>query len=475
MTYLLVTVLIGLIAARRVKSSADFAVAGRDLPLVMVITTTFATWFGSETVMGVPATFVEKGLGGVVEDPFGAGLSLVLVGFFFARRLYRMSLFTISDFYRERFGSRVEVVCSLLIMISYLGWVSAQITALGIILSEVSGGALSVELGMVLSLGAVMLYTIYGGMWSVAVTDLIQMIVLVVGLLGVAWMASELMGGVRPALELVENRGLTRFWPQWAPREVLVFLSAAFTMMFGSIPQQDVFQRVMSARDESTASVGAVVGGLSYLAFAFVPMFLIASALVISPESSEALIKSGELQRVLPQLILTKMPLAMQVLFFGALLSAIMSTASAALLAPSVTFNENVLRYLRPPQGEREALRSMRLTTLGFGLLVLVYAWLMAGSSIYELVSSSYQVILVGTFVPLVAGLFWLRANTQGAWGALLLGVGSWGVCLLLDHELAPLVGLIGSALGMWVGTLTASQTNTPTTQTHPPQGRSAD
>ena len=132
-TYLLVTIAIGLWAARRVKTTADFAVAGRNLPLVMIVTTTFATWFGSETVMGIPAKFVQGGLNGVIEDPFGAGSCLILVGVFFAAKLYKMNLLTISDYYRERYGRVVEVACSLIIMLSYLGWVSAQVTALGLV------------------------------------------------------------------------------------------------------------------------------------------------------------------------------------------------------------------------------------------------------------------------------------------------------------------------------------------------------
>ncbi|HEY1090133.1 MAG TPA: sodium:solute symporter, partial [Burkholderiaceae bacterium] len=131
--YLLVTIAIGLWAARRVKTTADFAVAGRNLPLVMIVTTTFATWFGSETVMGIPAKFVEGGLNGIIEDPFGAGSCLILVGIFFAAKLYKMNLLTISDYYRERYGRVVEVACSLIIMLSYLGWVSAQVTALGLV------------------------------------------------------------------------------------------------------------------------------------------------------------------------------------------------------------------------------------------------------------------------------------------------------------------------------------------------------
>ena len=146
--YLLVTIAIGLYAAKRVKSASDFAIAGRHLPMAMIVTTTFATWFGSETVLGIPAKFVNSGLNGVVEDPFGAGTCLVLVGLFFAGKLYRMTLLTISDYYRERYGRTVEVACSLIIMLSYLGWVSAQVTALGLVFNILSGGTIGMALGM---------------------------------------------------------------------------------------------------------------------------------------------------------------------------------------------------------------------------------------------------------------------------------------------------------------------------------------
>lgn len=131
--YLVGTMGIGIYAGTRIKSTTDFAIAGRSLPLAMVITTTFATWFGAETVMGIPAKFVQGGLNAVVEDPFGASMCLVLVGAFFASRLYKMSLLTIGDFYRHRFGEGVEIFCSIAIILSYLGWVAAQITALGLV------------------------------------------------------------------------------------------------------------------------------------------------------------------------------------------------------------------------------------------------------------------------------------------------------------------------------------------------------
>ena len=190
--YLLITIAIGLVAARRVNNTTDFAIAGRHLPMFMIITTTFATWFGSEIVLGVPAKFIEGGLHNVVEDPFGAGMCLILVGLFFAGKLYRMTLLTISDYYRERYGRVIEVACSLIIMLSYLGWVSAQVTALGLVFNLLSGGALSIPVGMTIGVASILAYTLFGGMWSVAVTDFLQMIILVVGLLILAFFAGDM-------------------------------------------------------------------------------------------------------------------------------------------------------------------------------------------------------------------------------------------------------------------------------------------
>ncbi|HNE60973.1 MAG TPA: sodium:solute symporter, partial [Ottowia sp.] len=169
--YLVISIAIGLYAATRVKNTADYAVAGRSLPLAVVIATTFATWFGSETVLGAPAQFVKEGLHGTVEDPFGAGLCLVLVGLFFARKLYLRHIITIGDYYRQRYGRVVEVLCSLIIIFSYLGWVGAQITALGLVFNLLSQGAVSLTMGMVIGTLVVLVYTLYGGMWSVALTD----------------------------------------------------------------------------------------------------------------------------------------------------------------------------------------------------------------------------------------------------------------------------------------------------------------
>ena len=456
--YLLGTLALGVWAGTRIKTTADFAIAGRSLPLVMVITTTFATWFGAETVMGIPARFVQGGLNAIVEDPFGAGMCLILVGLFFAKKLYGMNLLTIGDVYRQRFGKGIEVFCSTAIILSYLGWVAAQITALGLVFSVLTHGAMGETTGMMVGTLMVLIYVVVGGFLAVAWTDFIQMIVLVVGMSVIAVFSADLAGGVGVVLHKIGSQDLWRFMPEPQFKDIAFFIGAGLTMMLGSIPQQDVYQRVMSAKDANTARQGAVIGGISYILFAFVPMFIVASAVVVMGDQALVLAKD-DYQRLLPTFVLGQMPLLMQILFFGALLSAIKSTSSATLLAPATSFVENILKNLRPHTSDRQRLRAMRVTLVVFAALVLAYAIAMRGTSIYELVSSAYQVPLVGAFVPLVMGLYWRRATTQGAIFSVAAGAGTW---LLFFPQLTgwgevfpgQLAGLLAAFAGMFAGSL---------------------
>jgi Na+/proline symporter len=229
-------------------------------------------------------------------------------------------------------------------------------------------------------------------------------------------------------------------------------------MMLGSIPQQDVYQRVMSAKSAGTARAGAVIGGVSYILFAAVPMFIVSCAVVVMGHNALDL-AANDYQRLLPAFVMTRMPLVMQILFFGALLSAIKSTSSATLLAPSTSFVENILKNLRPQMSDRQQLFAMRATIVVFAALVLLYAIAMKGTSIYEMVGSAYQVTLVGAFVPLVMGLYWKRATTQGAIASLAAGILTWivyfpQVSTLGEHFSGPLAGLLAAFIGMVVGSL---------------------
>ena len=453
--YLLVSVVIGLYAATRVKTTADYAVAGRSLPLIMVVTTTFATWFGSETVLGVPAKFIEGGLEATVEDPFGASLALILVGMFFAARLYRMKLLTIGDFYRQRYGRGVEIFSAVVIAISYLGWVAAQITALGLVFNLLSGGAISTVQGMAIGTAVVLTYTVFGGMWSVALNDFLQMLIIIAGLSLIAWFAADLAGGVDRVFAHASAKEMFRFWPEATWHAWLFWLSAAITLMIGSIPQQDVFQRVMAANSEKNAVRGPILGGTAYLLFATVPMFIGVAAFVVMPELAAELLKE-DAQKILPTLVMEHMPMWLKVCFFGALLSAIMSTASAALLAPTTTFVQNILKNFTP-MADRAELRAMRVTLVVFAGCVLAYSIRMEGTPIYELVAMAYQFPVVGAFWPLVLGLYWEKSTNQGAVWSIVLGMSTWALLSLTPlGEVIPsvLAGLVMAGIGMVAGSL---------------------
>jgi len=454
--YLLFSVGIGLYASTRVHNSKDFVVAGRNLPLPIVTATVFATWFGAETVLGISATFVKEGLGAVVADPFGASMCLVIAGLFFAPLLYRMNLLTIGDYYHARYNRTVELIMTICIMISYLGWVAAQVTALGLVFNVVSGGVIDQQTGMVIGVSVVLAYTMFGGMWSVALLDFVQMTVIMTGMLFIAFLISPQAGGVAAVVSHAQSSGKLQLLPSGGAEVWIPFIGAALTMMLGSIPQQDVFQRMTSAKDEKTAVRGSVLGGVLYFSFAFVPMFLAYAATLIDPGVFGELIEADS-QMVLPNLILHHTPLIAQVFFFGALLSAIMSTASATLLAPSVMFTENILKHFAlKHMSDQQMLRTMRIIVVTFGGLVLWFA-LHSESSIFHMVESAYKITLVGAFVPLAFGLYWKRANNQGALLSIVMGLSSWLLMEAVQPETywpPQLVGLLMSVIGMLAGSL---------------------
>jgi Na+/proline symporter len=421
----------------------------------MVLAMVFATWFGAETVLGISATFIDEGARGLISDPLGASICLVLFGLIFARPLYRMNLLTLGDFFRVRYNRQTETALSLCIVVSYLGWVGAQMAALGLVFNVLSDGAITTNQGVFIGAGVVLVYTLFGGMWSVAMTTFVQMIVIVLGLLYVTWLAGDMAGGFTTVIGKASAEGKLDFLPTADATDILAWVAALLTMALGSIPQQDVFQRVNASRNERVAVWGTTVGGMAYFFFAAVPLFLAYSATLIDAEMVQRFMDEDS-QLILPNLIINHMPFAAQVVFFGALISVIMSTASGTLLAPSVTFSENILKGYYQDMSDRQLLLSTRIAVAAFTAIVAVYA-VSTDATIHHMVESAYRITLAGAFVPLAAGLFWQRANNLGATLAIVLGLGTWLFLELFvpEGDIEPqLYGLAVSALGMLTGGL---------------------
>lgn len=429
--YLIVTVAIGFWASRRVKNSGDFMLAGRSLPIVLSSAALFATWFGSETVFGASAEFLEGGLYAVIEDPFGASLCLIVFGLFYARRLYNMNLLTLGDFFKVRYNKVTELTASLFLALPYLGYIAAQLVAMGLILNVVID--IPVWQGVVISSVIVTLYTYAGGMWAVSVTDFVQGIIIIVGMIALAYILSEKAGGVSVVIGAMPEKDL-KFFPSFDLKEIAAYLAAWSVLGLGSVPSQDVFQRSMSSGSARTAVWSCYIAAGLYLTIAMLPLYISLCTKHLYPDRI-----TGDTQLTLPNMVLQHTALPIQVLFFGSLLSAIMSTTSSAILAPAAIFSENLVRPLvKHRYTDKQFLMLTKICVLIFAVLATIMACFR--SNIYELVGESSILSLVSLFIPLTLGLYWKRSSSNGALLAMVAGMITW---IIFEAIETPWPGLI--------------------------------
>ncbi len=413
----MLTILVGFWASRRVKTSGDFMLAGRSLPLMLSSTAMFATWFGSETVFGASSQFLEGGLYHVIEDPFGASLCLFLFGMFFARKLYNMNLLTLGDFFKVKYGKSTELVASVFLAPPYIGYIAAQLVAMGLILNVVAGFPL--WQGIVISAVVVTLYTYIGGMWAITITDFIQTIIIISGLLALAIIMGIKAGGITHVLAQVPEENF-KFLPAPDFKEIVTYLAAWAVLGLGSIPSQDVFQRAMSSQSSKVAVWSCYIAGFLYLTVAMLPLFISICIKYLYP--GEII---GDKQLVLPNMVLLHMGLPIQILFFGSLLSAIMSTTSSAILAPASILSENFIKpIVKHRYSDKQFLHLTRICVLIFSVLATIMATMR--SNIYELVGESSILSLVSLFAPLVFGLYWKKSSSAGALLSMVLGILTW-------------------------------------------------
>ena len=445
--YLLFTVLIGVALARRVQTTQDFVAAGRSLPLVVNGSALFALWFGSETILGASGEFAQHGLIGIIEDPFGGVLCFVLLGLFFAKRLYRLNILTIPDLFRNKYGLAAERIASIMMVFSFFGYVAAQMVALGLIFQVVTGIALPVSI--LIGAGIVTVYTVAGGMWAVSVTDFIQSIMIILGLIFVTIFIVQYAGGLDVVWESIPPEHL-QFFPDFNAKSITNWFSAWAVLGLGSIASQDLFQRVNAAKNEKVAVQSTYFAAGLYLLLAMLPLIIVTAAQVFYQGED-----NFHNQALLPLIILNSMPLWLQVLFFGALISAILSTCSGAILAPASVLSKNLIEPLSSkPLSDRQLLYTTRISVILIAVIsVIMSLW---KADIYELVGESSVFGLVSLFIPMTAALYWKKANARGAIFSMITGSLVWGIFrfgfdtwydALIPGTIAGLIAMIAGSL----------------------------
>jgi len=444
--YMLITIAIGFWASKRVKTSSDFTLAGRSLSTSIVAVTIFATWFGSNNIMGDPTHFIERGMAAFVTNIFSGSLCLVFIAYFYVRRLYKMNISTVGDFIKIRFNKKLELTISTILIFTYFPWIAAQFVALAFLFESVLG--IPINYGILLGAAIVVVYTYVGGMWAVSYTDMLQSLLILVGLGIVLINVIGDTGGIIPIFE-DQPREFFNIFPASGFDNWSEYIAIWIAFFIGGIPLQEIYQRAFSAKSEKAAVNGLYFSAVLLIVIPAVPLIIGLGAIQVHPE----LLGAEYGQRIIPALVSNYLSIPIQILFFGALISAILSTSSGGLLAPATIVGENLLKPYLPGITDKLLLLWTRISVVLIAALSCVFAF--KDSDIVGLVVASLSLVLVCIFAPFTFGFFWKKASTFGAWSSIVVGGITWLVCYLMDTQIDPTIyGTPASCIAMVVGSL---------------------
>jgi len=415
LAYMVGMLAVGYWSSKKIKTLADFLVAGRRLPFYLATATLFATWFGAGSCMGASGTTYSAGLMGVISDPFAAGASLILAGFFYVKFLRRLELLTVTDIFGRYYSKNSEIFASALMVPVYIGWLGSQMVALGYIFNVLTG--INPLTGIILGGLIVILYTIAGGMWAVTLTDFIQVTVLVAGLFMILPSVLGHIGGL-DALVRSTPKEFWRIIPENPGYNGWVSYIGQWTLMgLGCIVGQDLIQRSLASKNERVARTSAVTAGVCYILIGLIPLTLGLAGRLIIPGLEDP-------ELIMPNLAMKFLPPFALVLFLGALISAIMSSADSSLLAATSLLTNNIILKVFPRVKKENTLPLLRITTVILAVISMGVALYV--KQIYHLMVNSWATLFVGIFVPVTAALYWRKANKFAAWASMLLGTGTW-------------------------------------------------
>ncbi|TDJ30332.1 MAG: hypothetical protein E2O59_02685 [Gammaproteobacteria bacterium] len=451
--YLVVMLIIGLYSAKRAGTAADFIVAGRRMPIWICSVTIIATWFGGGTMMGASGAAYEGGLLGVIADPFGGALALFLVGFFFVRIFRRLRLLTFIDFFQNRYGKTAATIAAIGSISSNIGWTGALLVAFGFVFQSLTG--IPMEIGILGGAVVVFIYTVAGGMWAVALTDFVQMVVIAIGLVMLLVVVLIDVGGwgnIGPHLP----EDTFRMVPlENAPGIWLTYFRAWVIFGLGDVTAQTLLQRAFSAKNEQVAQNSFYLAGFGYLSLGMIPVTLGIIASVTMPGLTDP-------ETVIPELAIAHLHPVLIAIFVGALLAAIMSSADSALLAAASVFSINILPLFKPEASDRLKLIATRVAIPLFGCIAVYVA--LEVQVVYDLILDANSVILVCVTIPFIVGIWWPRANRTGALASMAMGFLTWFATILFAPELP------GDLLGLMAGLVTVLIVVPLTQQIDPPR-----
>jgi SSS family transporter len=441
--YMALMIFIGAIASRQTDTADEFIVSGRRMPMWLCTATLIATWFGAGPMMGSAGASYENGLLGVIADPFGGAVVMFLVGFFFVRLFRRMGLLTFVQMFETRFGRKAATVAAIASMASNIGWTAAMLVAFGLVFETLTG--IPLVIGITGGAIVVIIYTTAGGMWAVAVTDFVQMLIIFIGLIVLLTVVLIDVGGWDAVASRLPEHTFRMIPLESTPETWLNYFRAWFIFGLADVTAQPLIQRAMSARSEQVAQNAFYLSGIGYLSMGMIPVILGIIGSVTLPGLEDP-------EKIIPTLAINHLHPVAIALFVGALLSAIMSTTDSALLAVASVFSTNIVPLFKPDVSDRQRLLVTRYSIPVFGVCAVLVA--LYAQVVFHLIMDANSVMLVCVTAPFIAGVWWKRTNRTGVLSGMTAGFATWIATAYFAPNLpGDLLGLLACFVVMLVVT----------------------
>lgn len=440
--YMLLQFSIGVWVSRRIKTEADYLLAARNLGPVLLTFSIFATWFGAETVVGSSGRAYANGVTFGNAEPFGYGLCLVVLGLVFAIPLWKRKLTTLADLFRDRFSVATERIAAVILIPSSVVWGAAQIRAFGYVLDTTAGG-IGAELAIGIAAGFTILYAMFGGLLVDAINDVLQGVMLAVGLIIVFVALLPHLGGVDEIGRQLTDPARVRLMPTgesgWAVLERWAIPVA------GSVLAAEIVGRVIAARSPQVARGSTLVAACMYVGLGLIPLVigLVAPSVVPTIDNPE---------QILPHLARTVLPTILYAVFAGALISAILSTVDSTLLVASGLLSHNLLVPLLGVTDERRKVLLARGGVASFG--VIAYFLARHAEGILDLVEQASALGSAGVLVTVVFGLFSTWGGARAAIATLTAGLVVYIAATVAGFETPFLIALASSVATYVIGAL---------------------
>ncbi|HAV61375.1 MAG TPA: sodium:solute symporter [Verrucomicrobiales bacterium] len=448
LVYVLVQIAIGVLVSRKIRSEDDYLLAGRSLGPVLATFSFFATWFGAETCIDAAGQIYADGLAGGSAEPFGYGLCVLFLGLVFAASLWRRGITTVADLFRQRYSPGIEKIVIFVTVPGSIFWAAAQIRAFGQVLDATGG--VGVSTGITIAAAAVIIYTVTGGLKADVVTDVIQGIVIILGLVLLAWVVTDDLGGWPAAVSAIPSERLQLF----DLSRGMELVETWAVPICGSVLAQELIARVLACRSPQVARNSALLGGGLYLLVGMIPVMLGLVGLRLLPGLEDQ-------EQFLPTLAREHFTPLLYIIFAGALVSAILSTVDSTLLAGSAVICHNLVIPARPGMAERTKLLVNRLGVVGCGLAAFGLA--LSAESIYSLVELSSAVGGGGLFLLFAVGQFSQIGGRLAAYAALITSSLTWMILSWVCESTWPYTGsLIVAAITYFAVACQEPATTTP-------------